>query len=202
MSGNEETVFEGLLRERGTAVQGDPQIERDILEKYQDDCAVLVLDSVGFTKATQENGIIHFLSLVVAMRDAVRPILEKHDAYTHWAAADNMYAVFPTAKAAVSCAVEIRNIIREENAKRDERARLDICIGIGAGRMLRIGRENIYGDQMNIASKLGEDTAGPGEILISEAAFAEIGDTLSDLKTKSYGTRQGGVDIPYVKVLA
>ncbi|MHC4599736.1 MAG: adenylate/guanylate cyclase domain-containing protein [Planctomycetota bacterium] len=200
MAGEEELEFEDLLRRRGVAEEGNADVEREILERYQDDCAVLVLDASGFTRITREKGVIHFLAMVVAMRDRVRPLFEKYEAYAHWTAADNLYGVFPTTKAAVLCALEIREKTRMANEGRKSVNRLDVCIGIGAGRMLRIGRENVYGDPMNIASKLGEDTAGPGEILLSEEAFREVQDLLPDLQTSVHATREGGVDIPFVKV--
>ena len=35
-----------------------------------------------------------------------------------------------------------------------------------------IGDDDMYGNEMNIASKLGEDIAGRGEVFLSEAARA------------------------------
>ncbi len=64
MHGEETRRFEALLRARGTSIEGNAEVEREILERYQDHCAVLVLDSSGFTRLTQAHGIIHFLALV------------------------------------------------------------------------------------------------------------------------------------------
>ena len=43
-------------------------------------------------------------------------------------------------------------------------------IGIGYGDLLVIGDEDLFGTEMNLASKLGEDLACAGEILLSPAA--------------------------------
>jgi adenylate cyclase len=42
-----------------------------------------------------------------------------------------------------------------------------------------IGDDDMYGNEMNIASKLGEDIAGSGEVFLSESAHARIADAAS-----------------------
>ena len=53
-----------------------------------------------------------------------------------------------------------------------------VSIGIGYGELIMISRDNhysdVYGEQMNLASKLGEDLAGHDEVMLSEAAFQQI----------------------------
>jgi class 3 adenylate cyclase len=44
-----------------------------------------------------------------------------------------------------------------------------LCIGIGYGDMLRIGDQDVFGEEVNAACKLGEDTAKAHEILITSA---------------------------------
>ena len=196
-SGDECSVLERLLRRRGVLLGKQPEVEREIIERYQDDCAVLVLDSSGFTRVTKKHGIVHFLSLVVAMRDICRPLFEAHEAISHWPHCDNMFAVFPTARQAVRCAVAIQEGVRAENEKRPPESRLEVCIGVGSGRLLRIGTEDVYGDEMNVASKLGEDVAEPGEILLTRAAFEEISNKVDGLRTEMLTTHISGVEIPY-----
>jgi class 3 adenylate cyclase len=65
---------------------------------------------------------------------------------------------------------------------------------------LCIGEENIYGDEMNVASKLGEDVAEPNEILVTESAFNEAGDELSDLNPDKRSIKVSGVDLTYYAV--
>ena len=42
-----------------------------------------------------------------------------------------------------------------------------LCIGLGYGDMLRIGDADVFGAEVNAASKLGEDTAEAWEILVT-----------------------------------
>ena len=48
-----------------------------------------------------------------------------------------------------------------------------LCVGIGYGRVLRIGDRDVFGQEVNAASKLGEDLATAGEILVTEAVRAD-----------------------------
>ena len=47
-------------------------------------------------------------------------------------------------------------------------------IGIGYGDTLVIGDEDLFGSEMNVACKLGEDIAGLDEILITTAAYTAL----------------------------
>jgi len=50
----------------------------------------------------------------------------------------------------------------------------ECCIGIGFGPIYAIGPNHAMGDEMNRASKLGEDTARGGETLVTEDAYATL----------------------------
>ncbi len=133
------------------------------------------------------------------MRDLVEPLCDKHGAIAHWAEADNVYAIFKNARDSLRCAMEIQTVVGEQNATRHETSRLPVCIGLGAGRMLRIGGENVYGDEMNLASKLGEDIAAPDEILITPSVLGEVGDCAPEVERREQ--RISGVDIVYYRVV-
>ena len=49
-------------------------------------------------------------------------------------------------------------------------------MGIGYGPSLLVGDEDIFGNELNLASKLGEDMAEPNEILLTEAAALALPD--------------------------
>ena len=48
--------------------------------------------------------------------------------------------------------------------------KLLLCIGLGYGKILRTGDTDVWGAEVNAASKLGEDTARGGETLVTENA--------------------------------
>lgn len=200
--GPETTQFEELLRKRGVSSAGNAVVEREILQRYQDDCAVLVLDSSGFTRLTQEHGIIHFLSLVVALHDMLKPVTKRNEAISCWGLSDNLIAVFPTAHMALRCAVEMQQTVAQHNLLRNPAERLKVSIGVGCGKMLRVGCENVFGDPMNQACKLGEDIARADEILITEAVYKEAHPKMSGLAYEPRQTNASGVELRYYSVSA
>jgi len=50
-----------------------------------------------------------------------------------------------------------------------------LCVGLGHGELLRIGDHDVFGAEVNAASKLGEDVAGPSEILVTQNVLDVVG---------------------------
>ncbi len=65
------------------------EAEAGLWERFGTECAVLVLDSTGFVRATRARGIVHFLDLFLRMRETVTPILERHRCLAWRSSADN-----------------------------------------------------------------------------------------------------------------
>jgi adenylate cyclase len=192
--------LEELLRRRGVDAP-DAAVDREIVEKYQDHCAILVVDSSGFTRLTREAGIVAALAIIVAMHDRARPIVENHRAIVARFDVDNVFAVFPAAADALQSALELRREMEAVNAARTPALRVGVCMGIGCGRVLRLGREDAYGYEVNLASKLGEDVAGPGDILLTTAAKEELGKELSGRRLDVLRTHMGGAEVPYYQLM-
>ena len=51
---------------------------------------------------------------------------------------------------------------------------LHASIGVGYGEILMVEEDDFYGNELNLASKLGEDVAESGETLLTEAAHARL----------------------------
>lgn len=60
--------------------------------------------------------------------------------------------------------------MNEYNKDKEALFKIKLCSGIGYGELLRIEENDVWGDEVNIASKLGEDLAKESEIYLSEAA--------------------------------
>jgi class 3 adenylate cyclase len=78
--------------------------------------------------------------------------------------------------AAFDCAVAMQHATFAHNATRPADEHVLLCLGLGWGDVLLIGDEDVWGREVNVASKLGEDTAKAGQILMSGAARAALGD--------------------------
>jgi class 3 adenylate cyclase len=68
----------------------------------------------------------------------------------------------------------MQRTLKAWNAGRIDEEQVLLCIGLGHGRMLRIGDHDVFGAEVNAAGKLGEDIAGAGEILVTAALKAAV----------------------------
>ena len=138
------------------------------------DVAILVLDMCGFSRITAQHGIFHFLAMIHQMEQAARPAIEDNGGEVVKQEADNLFAVFATAEQALQAALDILRALAAMNAVLPPERTLAASMGIGYGPTLVIAHEDLFGPEMNCACKLDEDFAGPGEILLTEAAHARL----------------------------
>ena len=149
-------------------------VERRVWERHGTTCAMLALDSSGMTRVTRTQGIVHFLARYVRMRDLAQAILERHGCRAWRSFADNLFAEFPAADAALGAALEIHRTLRERGIMLTDDEPYRVCIAVGHGRVLDNGALGVLGDEMNITAKLGEDIAAPGETLLTEAGYRSL----------------------------
>ena len=146
------------------------EIERDFTERR----AVLVLDMSGFSRTTQLHGVVAFLVMIHQMRLLSAPVIGDHGGTLLKAEADNLYCLFDTVDDAVAAAREIIRRLNAANHDLPEGLQLYASIGIGCGDILVLAGEDMFGDEVNLTSKLGEDVAQAGQMLLTEAARAEL----------------------------
>jgi adenylate cyclase len=165
-----------LLQERNEHPERLAEIDRAICDRFTRTLAVLVLDMSGFSRLTHRYGIAHFLAMIERMQALVLPVVEahRHGGRLLKLEADNVYAVFPDAPLALDAAREVQRRLAIANQVLPADWDLHVCIGIGYGDVLAVGEHEIYGHEMNLASKLGEDVGCGGEILLTKAAFARL----------------------------
>lgn len=136
--------------------------------------SVLVMDLSGFSLLTQKYGVVHFLSMVRRMQIVSQPIIETAGGEVVKFEADNCFAMFNEPLAAVQAAILLNRAFDEINFYTQDQFDIRVAIGIDHGDVLLIGGPDYFGETVNTASKLGEDEARPGEILITERALARI----------------------------
>lgn len=152
------------------------QISDEIERTFTQRRAVLVLDMSGFSRTTQIHGVVSFLMMIHQMRLLAVPTIEANGGVLVKAEADNLYCLFETVEKAVSAAREIIRQLSTVNPLLPAGRKLYASIGIGFGDVLVLGEEDLFGDEVNLASKLGEDVAQGGMILLTEAARAQQAD--------------------------
>jgi class 3 adenylate cyclase len=88
--------------------------------------------------------------------------------------ADNCFAIFPDPLSAVNAAIAMQHAFTSENLLTADDQDIHIAVGIDFGKLLIIGHEDCFGDPVNRASKMGEDIAAAGEILVTQEAMQNI----------------------------
>lgn len=160
-----------LLQQRLEQPGQQETIDAYIQQTFVETHAIMILDMSGFSRLVEEFFIIHTLAQIQQMRGVVVPIVEAQQGEVLKLEADNVYAIFPTVGAAVAGAIEIMRELAAVN--------IHASIGIGYGELIMIadeqGYHDAFGNQMNLASKLGEDLAKADEILLTEAAYHQLG---------------------------
>lgn len=149
-------------------------IEDALWRDYGAERAVLVFDMSGFSELTYRYGIVHFLSMVRRMQATTEPIVRRYSGTLVKFEADNCYAMFPDAGAALSAAREINAAFDAANEATPDELDIRVACGIDYGRILVISGQDFFGNAVNRACKLGEDLAEAGEILITAEAMARL----------------------------
>ncbi len=173
-SSNTRAELNRLLQERNEYPERSPAIDQQVYATFEQDCAILVLDMSGFSRLTIRYGIIHFLAMVHRMSTIATPLVNEHRGRVVKQEADNLFAVFPDPQAAIDGAVDILKAFAAVNTGLPDEQDLYAGIGIGYGKTLLVGEDDLYGSEMNLACKLGEDLARQGEVLLTAAAFSQI----------------------------
>lgn len=173
-SGGTRRALQRLLALRNEHPERLAEIDRQIHEAFAETHAVMVLDMCGFSRLTMRHGITHFLAMIHRLHGIVGPIVVERGGRVVKTEADNVFAVFPDVAPAVAAAGDIQERLRAANAVLPEDWDLHASLGIGFGELLMVDGEDLYGNEMNLASKLGEDIAGSGEVFLTAAAHARL----------------------------
>src|SRR5215475_12405110 len=185
---NSRQSLSRLLNDMISFPERRAEIAQNIEDTFGQCKAVLTLDMSGFSRTTQQFGIIPFLLMIHQMQLICRPCIAEHGGTVIKGEADNLFCLFDTVADAVKASQEIITRLNAVNMILPADRQLYVAIGIGYGKILNIGNEDIFGDEMNLACKLGEDIAEKGEILLTPAAKAE-------LNGSSFALREGAISI-------
>ena len=192
------TLFDYLSKLLDQSV--DPVERQDeIWQRFGRRVAVMMLDSSGFSRTTEQYGIVHFLTRLMQMRAIIMGVFDRSNCHATRFEADNVYAAFGHPDDAIRTALDIHAAIDQEGLMLDHQEPFRVGIGIGYGELLWSETlEGYFGQEINLASKLGEDTAVGGETLISENAYRHASRELVDGFSKSE-LRIAGIEATYYR---
>jgi adenylate cyclase len=170
-------------------------IEGSLWDEFGEEYAVFVLDMTGFSLLTRKYGIVHYLSMVQRMQLTTEPIVKSYGGFMIKYEADNCFAVFPDPLGAVNAAIAMQHAFTASNILTSEDLDIHISCGIDYGKILVVGQEDCFGDPVNRASKMGEDLASAGEILVTREAMLMI-PADAGIKAREMNVSISGISIP------
>lgn len=193
--------FQDLLLEYAIALheQDRNSIEQKLWQRFGVAKAVFVLDMSGFSLLSKRFGIVHYLSMVRRMQIAAQPVIEQFGGEVVKFEADNCFAMFPDVLPAIQAASALNAALFGMNVLTPDEFDIRVSIGIDYGDILLIGGPDYFGDAVNCASKLGEDTAGPGDILVTQRAFARVPAT-AGVQGSAFALDISGIAVQAVKI--
>jgi class 3 adenylate cyclase len=191
LKGSEARLWQ-LVDERTRPGADVKAIDQRIWDLFGEDWAVMFTDLSGFSRQVEAFGICHFLQIIHEQKKILLPIVGDHDGILIKIEADSLLVLFRQVTSAMRAAIAMQHACQKLSARRLPEEKVLLCIGLGYGRILRIGDSECYGAEVNAASKLGEDTARADEILVTAGAHEQLrtvsGLAFEELDVKIPGT--------------
>lgn len=132
--------------------------------------SVFISDMSGFSKLTREKGIAWFLAQIRRMERLALPLLQKHRVELVKQYGDDLFIVSDEPGRLVAFAREFLAVLAVEAGRGHP---LRVSVGIATGDVLRVGND-LFGDPVNRASKLGEDLGEADELLLATEVFEAV----------------------------
>jgi adenylate cyclase len=130
--------------------------------------AIMFTDLVGFSRTVEAFGILHFLQLIQESETLFMPLIQQHGGQCLKREGDSLLAVFDLPAEALAAARAMVTATIALNPHRNPEETIEVCIGLGYGQVLRVDDDEVWGAEVNAASKLGEEMAQGGEVLVTE----------------------------------
>ncbi|TFG83266.1 MAG: adenylate/guanylate cyclase domain-containing protein [Spirochaetales bacterium] len=186
--GASEDRLSRLIAERMAPGADKTRIDERIWDLFGEEWAIVFTDLAGFSRNVEAFGIIHFLQTIFESERLLVPVIDDNDGILLKIEGDSMLIIFRNPNKALRAVAGMQAVCSEYNVGRPEEEMVLLCAGIGYGRVLRIGDADVFGKEVNSASKLGEDTAKAGEVLVTQGvvdavatggkySFSELDDT-------------------------
>ncbi len=174
VAGASEDRLSRLIAERLAPGADKERIDERIWDLFGEEWAIVFTDLSGFSRNVESFGIIHFLQTIYESERILVPIVDSFDGILLKIEGDSMMIIFRNPGKALKAVAGMQAACFNYNIDRADEERVLLCAGIGYGRVLRIGDSDVFGKEVNAASKLGEDTAKAGEILVTASVVEAV----------------------------
>jgi adenylate cyclase len=134
--------------------------------------AILAADAVGYSRlmAQDDQGTVETLD---GARSTFRNAIHANSGRVIDMAGDSVLAVFETAAGAVGAALDVQRVLESQAAKVPEDRCMRFRIGVHLGDLIEKPDGSIYGEGVNIASRL-QVLASPGGVTVSDAVRSSV----------------------------
>jgi len=195
---NSRSRMTDILNEMIERPEAQSELADQIDQDFGETRAVMVLDMSGFSRTTQKRGIVCFLLMIHQLKLIARPAIDRARGIIIKGEADNLFCLFEDVPDAVQAAREIMRRLETVNPLLPEDRRLHAAVGIGFGRILNVDERDLFGDEVNLASKLGEDLAEAQQILLTAAANERA--AAQDIVTRQKEASISGLNFSYFEL--
>ncbi|MDH3439106.1 MAG: adenylate/guanylate cyclase domain-containing protein [Gammaproteobacteria bacterium] len=175
------------------------EIKKLIWENFGTSGAAFISDMANFSSTSRSLGICHFLKMIHRARQLVAPLIESNNGILLKSDADNCYAFFEDPGNAIQASIDINAELFRANQEHDIDEQIFLSVGIDYGDLLLVGHSDFYGDPVNSASKLGEDLAVKGEVLVTERALNRTALTVNE-NIERMIARISDIELSYVRI--
>jgi TolB-like protein/class 3 adenylate cyclase len=141
--------------------------------------AILAADVAGYSRMAGADEERTLARLRALRGDLIDPAIAAHHGGVVKRTGDGILIEFRSVVDAVRCAIEVQNGMAERNAGLPPERRIEFRVGIHLGDVIKEVDGDLMGDGVNIAARL-EGIAEPGSICLSEDAYRQVRDRLSE----------------------
>ena len=207
MSHNSKTVMQNsegrlydLIAQRVLPNANKEEIDQRIWDLFGEEWYVMMTDLAGFSRRVAEYGIIHFLQTIYESERLLLPVIEQHEGFLLKTDGDSFLVIFRKPQKALQCALAMQQILIPYNEAKLEQERVHLCVGLGFGKILRVGNTEVFGAEVNAVCKLGEDVAKQGETLVT-GAFQQACADFAGVTYQKLGHVPAGANSAYKVIL-
>lgn len=179
VQGASEDRLQKLMTDRMQPGADVEAIDRRIWDLFGEEWCVMATDLSGFSRGVAEFGIIHFLQTIYESERLLVPVVESHDGILLKVEGDSFLVIFRNVEKALHASIEMQRTTRAYNAGKTAEEHVLLGIGLGFGRLLRIGDTEVFGVEVNSACVLGETYARGYDILVTQAVRERAGDAFA-----------------------
>lgn len=195
--GTSAETLAALIEERIVPGADIDAIDERIYALFRERWCIVFTDMAGFSRRAARSGIIPFLVLIHRMERLATPIVRRNAGIVLKKIADSWMILFRNPRSALKTCLELQRAIHRHNEGCSRADHLYLGCGIGFGDVLKLGDDDVFGVEVNFAAKLGEDVAGPYEILLTPDAMSALKRVRGVTFRRVKGSRLGGTRLPY-----